>query len=51
MMPYGNALETKNSKNWLKNAKGFYERTKFPNCVRAIDGKHIQNKKGCSHWF
>jgi len=27
--------------NWLEIAEGFYTKTQFPNCVRAVDGKHI----------
>lgn len=27
---------------WLKISKVFYERTNFPNCIDAVDGKHIR---------
>lgn len=30
------------AENWIENANGFYERWNFPNCVAAIDGKHIK---------
>ncbi|XP_060880360.1 uncharacterized protein LOC132952183 [Metopolophium dirhodum] len=28
--------------NWLEIADGFYNITQFPNCVGAVDGKHIR---------
>jgi hypothetical protein len=28
--------------NWMKIARGFLERANFPNCIGAIDGKHIR---------
>lgn len=43
-------METPNEEKWLEIADGFYETTQFPNCVGAVDGKHIrlqcQNKSG-----
>lgn len=30
---------------WLKISQEFNERTQFPNCIGAIDGKHIRIKK------
>lgn len=27
---------------WLRTANEFYQRTQFPNCVGALDGKHIR---------
>lgn len=33
------------SEAWLKTATEFYARTTFPNCVGAVDGKHIRIKK------
>jgi len=31
-----------NKEIWLKMAKQFYQVTDFPNCVGAVDGKHIR---------
>lgn len=28
--------------DWLDIAEGFYSKTQFPNCVGAVDGKHIR---------
>ncbi|XP_075199561.1 uncharacterized protein LOC142302391 [Anomaloglossus baeobatrachus] len=30
---------------WLQIAHGFYEVTKFPHCIGALDGKHIRVRK------
>lgn len=30
--------------DWLSIAEGFYKKTQFPNCVGAVDGKHIRLK-------
>lgn len=30
------------SEDWLKIAKGFEDKWNFPNCIGALDGKHIQ---------
>jgi hypothetical protein len=30
------------SEDWLRTADEFYERTNFPNCLSAVDGKHIR---------
>ncbi|XP_044133116.1 protein ANTAGONIST OF LIKE HETEROCHROMATIN PROTEIN 1-like [Bufo gargarizans] len=30
---------------WLQIAQGFQDRAQFPNCIGALDGKHIQVKK------
>lgn len=27
---------------WLRNAAVFKERSKFPNCLGALDGKHVR---------
>ncbi|XP_031759139.1 harbinger transposase derived 1-like isoform X1 [Xenopus tropicalis] len=31
-----------NTEKWMKIAEGFYEKTDFPNCIGALDGKHIR---------
>ncbi|CAH1968364.1 unnamed protein product [Acanthoscelides obtectus] len=31
--------------SWLNIATQFYDRTDFPNCIGAVDGKHIRLKK------
>ena len=36
MMPFPSSEE-----QWRKNADGFHTRWQFPNCIGAIDGKHI----------
>ena len=30
--------------NWVNIANDFYRRTQFPNCIGAVDGKHIRIK-------
>ena len=30
---------------WIRPADEFYERTNFPNCIGAVDGKHIRIRK------
>jgi hypothetical protein len=30
------------SEDWLRTADKFYGRTNFPNCLGAVDGKHIR---------
>jgi len=30
-----------NEEKWIKIAKGFNENANYPNCIGAIDGKHI----------
>ncbi|XP_077307128.1 uncharacterized protein LOC143926991 [Lithobates pipiens] len=36
------ALKKLTPKDWCKIAEVFWDRCNFPNCVRAIDGKHIR---------
>jgi len=31
-----------NDEKWLEIAKGFNENADYPNCIGAIDGKHIR---------
>jgi len=31
--------------DWIRTADEFYERTNFPNCIGAVDGKHIRIRK------
>jgi hypothetical protein len=35
-------MSQKSEKDWLHTADDFYERTSFPNCLGAVDGKHIR---------
>ncbi|XP_071051076.1 uncharacterized protein [Onthophagus taurus] len=41
-------MPPKNTDDWLQIANNFYKRTNFPNCIGAIDGKHIRIKKPAS---
>lgn len=34
-----------NQRNWLEVAKGFNDKWNMPNCVGAIDGKHVKIKR------
>ena len=36
------AFMPQKSEDWLHTADEFYERTNFPNCLGAVDGKHIR---------
>lgn len=38
-------MSAKSEEDWKEIAKQFYLRTNFPNCIGAIDGKHIRLKK------
>ncbi|KAK8776160.1 hypothetical protein V5799_030496 [Amblyomma americanum] len=35
-------LKVPTTADWQQVAKGFFERWNFPNCVGAVDGKHVQ---------
>lgn len=35
-------IPTKTSDMWQEIANGFLQKTNFPNCIGAIDGKHIR---------
>ena len=43
-----------NEEMWLNIADQFYEKTNFPNCVGAVDGKHIRirapNRSGSQYF-
>lgn len=38
-------MSEKNEEDWRNIAKQFHVRTDFPNCIGAVDGKHIRLKK------
>lgn len=38
-------IKEKTTDDWVKIADGFFERTGFPNCIGAIDAKHIRLKR------
>lgn len=38
-------MPAKTEEEWKEIAKQFYQRTNFPNCAGAIDGKHIRLQK------
>lgn len=38
-------MAKKSQNDWVKIADEFYLRTQFPNCIGAIDGKHIRIKQ------
>ncbi|CAJ0956074.1 unnamed protein product, partial [Ranitomeya imitator] len=40
-----------NTQDWLRIAQGFMEATEFPNCIGALDGKHIRVKKPPNSWL
>jgi len=33
-----------NEEKWIDISKTFYSKTNFPNCLGAIDGKHVRCK-------
>jgi len=35
-------VSARDKNNWIRTADEFYERTNFPNCIGAVDGKHIR---------
>lgn len=47
-------LPCPNAELWTETSEGFFSRWQFPNCVGAIDGKHIRIKKpvrsGSMYW-
>src|SRR5215510_16500882 len=38
-------MPTRDKNDWIRTANEFYQRTNFPNCIRAVDGKHIRIRK------
>jgi hypothetical protein len=38
-------MSARDKNDWIRTADEFYERTNFPNCVGAVDGKHIRMRK------
>ena len=39
------AYIARDKNDWIRTADEFYERTNFPNCIGAVDGKHIRIRK------
>lgn len=35
-------IPTPNEEKWLEIAESYQKRPRFPNCIGAIDGKHIR---------
>jgi len=47
-------MSARDKNDWIRTADEFYERTNFPNCKGAADGKHIRIRKpneSGSHFF
>ena len=38
-------MSARDKNDWIRTADEFYERTNFPNCIGAVDGKHIRTRK------
>jgi hypothetical protein len=38
-------MSARNKNDWICTADELYERTNFPNCIGAVDGKHIRMRK------
>jgi len=38
-------MSARDKNGWIRTADVFYERTTFPNCIGAVDGKHIRIRK------
>ena len=38
-------MSARDKNDWIRTADEFYERTNFPNCIGAVDGKHIRIRK------
>jgi hypothetical protein len=37
-------MAEKTNDDWVNIANDFYRKTQFPNCIGAVDGKHIRIK-------
>ncbi|XP_025191472.1 protein ALP1-like [Melanaphis sacchari] len=51
---HNECIPTPNEEKWLEIAEGYQQRAQFPNCIGAIDGKHIRVIKphgSGSHYF
>jgi len=38
-------MSARDKNDWIRTADQFYEKTHFPNCIGAVDGKHIMIRK------
>jgi len=38
-------MSARDKNDWIRTASEFYERTNFPDCIGAVDGKHITIRK------
>jgi hypothetical protein len=38
-------MSARDKNDWIRTADEFYERTNFPNCIGAVDEKHIRLRK------
>jgi hypothetical protein len=38
-------MSARDKNDWIRRADKFYERTNFPNCIAANDGRHIRMRK------
>ena len=38
-------MSARDKNDWIRTANEFDERTNFPNCIGAVDGKHIRIRK------
>ncbi|KAL4705107.1 hypothetical protein ACJJTC_006430 [Scirpophaga incertulas] len=50
---YPNEMPMPTTSAWIQNAQDFYANSQFPNCIGAIDGKHIRimNPRNCGSLF
>ena len=35
-------MSARDKNDWIRTTDELYERTNFPNCIGAVDGKHIR---------